>query len=554
MLCPQCGYENREGAKFCAQCGKELAEEAKKEAMEESTALAPEAEEAPVAEPLPSVAPEPLPEGALVGQRHYEIVAFIGTKDGVNEYEAEETSPRKRCPVCRTLNASESNFCEQCGNALTEAPLETLRVWLREARSVEFLQPLWTAAEKGIHHPAIAAPLGAFADSPYDDRVYLALPKIQGMPLTKVTPEDVATALAWAHLLAEALARLEEHGFGLREPFSSAVVFTEEGAPFLLPDAIGVEPVELSSLRENLRETLTRWLRAAQGEGWVERATAAIEQAPNWHTAAAALRQLIDALQAPPTLKVSIAAATDVGRRREHNEDSYLTMQVERCHLDKTEILAILAVADGMGGHAAGEVASKLCLQVFTAHLLNAVQDWLNFSEPDWHKALTAAITEANRQVFAEAQAMRNNMGTTLTVAVIAGNKVVFANVGDSRGYLLQEGKLRQITKDHSLVQQMVDMGVLTPEEARWHPQRNIITQAVGIEPTVKVDTFEASLRSGDIVLVCSDGLVDMVDDSEIERVLLSEPDLTTAAQTLLRLANEAGSDDNITVALARVQ
>jgi protein phosphatase len=206
-----------------------------------------------------------------------------------------------------------------------------------------------------------------------------------------------------------------------------------------------------------------------------------------------------------------------------------------------------------MGGHAAGEVASKLCLQTFASHLLTAIQDWLNFSEPNWQEALKAAFVEANRQVFAEAQAMRNNMGTTLTAAVLCGNKVVFANVGDSRGYLLQSGKLTQITKDHSLVQQYVDAGLLTPEQARWHPQRNIITQAIGIEPTVQVDTFEVTLQRGDLVLLCSDGLVDMIDDSEIERVLLSEPNLPSAVQTLIRLANEAGGDDNITVIVAKV-
>jgi protein phosphatase len=140
-----------------------------------------------------------------------------------------------------------------------------------------------------------------------------------------------------------------------------------------------------------------------------------------------------------------------------------------------------------------------------------------------------------------------------LTAAVLCGNKVVFANVGDSRGYLLQSGKLTQITKDHSLVQQYVDAGLLTPEQAKWHPQRNIITQAIGIEPTVQFDTFEVALQRGDLVLLCSDGLVDMIDDSEIERVLLSEPNLSAAAQTLIRLANEAGGDDNITVIIAKV-
>ncbi len=381
----------------------------------------------------------------------------------------------------------------------------------------------------------------------------MVLPKSEGTALAEVEPEDVATALVWAHLLADAFAYISENGLALKGKISSAVIFSEKGEPFIVPEALSLTPTDWQTVRGELAETVERWLKSVQGEEWLDKALAVVEKSTDWREMATEFQRLLELTQAPPTVKVEFVAATDVGRRREHNEDSYLTMHFERCHLDKTETLLVLAVADGMGGHAAGEVASKLCLQVFSSHLLNAIQDWLNFSEPNWLEALKSAALEANRQVFAEAQAMRNNMGTTLTAAVICGNKAFFVNVGDSRGYLLQGGKLRQITKDHSLVQQYVDAGLLTPEQARWHPQRNIITQAVGIEPTVQVDTFEVALQRGDLILVCSDGLVDMVDDNEIERVLLSEPSLEATAKTLIKLANDAGGDDNITVAIAKI-
>ncbi|MFN3420832.1 MAG: Stp1/IreP family PP2C-type Ser/Thr phosphatase [Armatimonadota bacterium] len=540
MICPHCGAENRDEARFCAHCGKQLTEE-----QEASKELEQEVEEVGN--------PEPLPDGALLNQRRYEIVSFVKTQNSVNEYEAVETEPRKRCSVCQTLNAADSNFCEQCGNNLEDAALETLRIRLLESKSPDDLQPFWAFSEKGLHHQAIISPLDSFTDTPYDERAYVALPEVTGTLLPEVEAEDAATAIAWAHLLADAFAHLSENGFGLKEPLSSAVIFTDKGEPFILSRAICLEPRDWQPVKTELAEVVERWLKGVQGEEYVGQATTAIKQATDWREAAASLQQLLELIQAPPVMRIEFSAMTDVGRKREHNEDSYLTMHFERCHLDKIESLLLLAVADGMGGHAAGEVASKLCLQVLVSHLLTAIQDWLNFGEPNWHEALKSAVTEANRQVFAEAQAMRNNMGTTLTVALLCGNKVIFANVGDSRGYLLQSGKLRQITKDHSLVQQYVDAGILTPEQARWHPQRNIITQAVGIEPTVQVDIFEETLRPNDLVLVCSDGLVDMVDDSEIERVLLSEPDLASAAKTLIRLANEAGGDDNITVAMARV-
>ncbi len=560
MVCPNCGAENRDEARFCAQCGQQLMEEVEAEGkMGETEITEIEGEtqslkETEIAAPATEIAkPEPLPEGALLFQRRYEVVAFMKSTNAVNEYEAVETEPRKRCLVCQTLNAPDSNFCEGCGSDLSGAGLETLTVRLLETKLPENLEPFWSLASKGLHHKAIASPVFAFADEPYDERVYVALPKLEGAPLAEVEPEDIATALAWAHLLADAFAQMVKSGLGLKEPLASAVIFTEKGEPFIKPESISLEPTGWQNVLCELTETVEGWLKSLQGEEWLDKVKTAVEQSSDWGKMATAFQRLLEIIQAPPTMKVEFVAATDVGRRREHNEDSYLTMHFERCHLDKTEALLILAVADGMGGHAAGEVASKLCLQVFSSHLLKAIQDWLNFSETNWHEALKSATFEANRQVFAEAQAMRNNMGTTLTVTVICGNKVFFANVGDSRGYLLQSEKLKQITKDHSLVQQYVDAGLLTPEQARWHPQRNIITQAVGIEPTVQVDTFELNLQRGDLVLVCSDGLVDMVDDSEIERVLLSEPDLKLAAQTLIKLANEAGGDDNITLAIAKI-
>lgn len=555
MICPHCGTENRDEAKFCAKCGRQLTSESEEARQETETLEEPiptEGAETETSNETQAV-PEPLPEGALLSQRRYEIVSFVGTRDGVNEYEAIETEPHKRCSVCETLNAPDSNFCEQCGNDLSSANLETLKVQLLEARSPELLQPFWALVEKGLHHRAIAAPLDSFSDSPYDERVYITLPIVKGEPLGRVEPEDAATAIAWSHLLADAFAHLADNMFGLKGSLETAVVFTEKGEPFILPEAISLEPCNWETIKQELAERIERWLNSVQAKEWVEQAISAVNQAPDWHEAATALKRLLELVQAPPLMRVEFSAATDVGRRREHNEDSYLTMQIERCHLDKVETLSILAVADGMGGHAAGEVASRLCLQVFMSNLLPSVNEWLNFGEPNWSEAMETAFVEANRQVFAEAQAMRNNMGTTLTAVVLCGNKAIFANVGDSRGYLLQSGKLKQITKDHSLVQRLVDTGVLTPEQARWHPQRNIITQAIGIDPSVQVDIFEVTLLPGDLVLLCSDGLVDMVEDSEIERVLMSEPTVNAAAQTLVRLANEAGGEDNITVIVAKV-
>lgn len=592
VQCPSCQAENRDEAKFCAQCGQPLTGGETGPVTEPATRMETPSQEAIPAEASPPAAsalgnavkqpktsaaeevappeialteavlsktaptaepPTPLPEGALLCQRRYELLEFLGERDGVNEYRAVETDPRKRCPVCQTLNAADSRFCEQCGSDLSEADAVQLVVRVREAGTDDALRRERVVHERGLHHAAIAAPLAVFTDMPYEERSYAVLPEMKGTPLSQVEAEDVATALAWAHLLADALAQLDDKGLGLACPLHEAVRFTDSGEPFIPTEAISLEPCDWQPVRQELKEAVRCWLDKVQGSNWIPRAVSVIERATNWRETAQELEKLLVELQTPPALRLTVTQMTDVGRRREHNEDSYLTMKFERCHLDRTETLAVLAVADGMGGHAAGEVASKLCLQVFGAQVLTAVQQWLNFNQPDWHKVLRHATEEANRQVFTEAQAMHNNMGTTLTAGVVMGNRVIFANVGDSRGYLLQNGKLRQITKDHSYVQQLVDLGMITPEQARHHPQGHVITRAVGIEPEAEVDTFEEPLRIGDLILLCSDGLVDMVEDAEIERVLLSEPDLQKATETLVRLANEAGGDDNITVVLAKV-
>jgi len=154
-------------------------------------------------------APEPLPEGALLNGRRYEIVAFLGTRDGINEYRAVRTEPYKRCPHCRTLNTPDSNFCEQCGGDLKEAELVSLFVRVWEAASPDALQRERALHEKGLHHPLIAAPSEIFTDAPYDERHYAVLPEVEGTPLAQVEADDADTALAWAKELADAFAHLQ---------------------------------------------------------------------------------------------------------------------------------------------------------------------------------------------------------------------------------------------------------------------------------------------------------------------------------------------------------
>ncbi|MEX2212435.1 MAG: Stp1/IreP family PP2C-type Ser/Thr phosphatase [Gaiellaceae bacterium] len=217
------------------------------------------------------------------------------------------------------------------------------------------------------------------------------------------------------------------------------------------------------------------------------------------------------------------AAATDPGRRRRRNEDSYIARP------------PLFAVADGMGGAQAGEVASRTAVDAMGGE-----------------ENLVGLIEEANRQVYARSNedANASGMGTTMTAALVGEDGVVtIGHVGDSRAYLLRAGTLKQLTDDHSLVADLVRTGELTAEEAETHPQRSVITRALGTDPSVDVDSHSVQAEPGDLFLICSDGLTSMVDDDEIlETVEASRDDLEAAAGALVRRANREGGEDNITV------
>jgi protein phosphatase len=232
------------------------------------------------------------------------------------------------------------------------------------------------------------------------------------------------------------------------------------------------------------------------------------------------------------------AARTDTGRARSANEDSYWVHS------------PLFVLADGMGGAQAGEVASKTAVDVFSA--LGGLPD----GPGTYEERLTALVAQANGRVFSQAQSDDQfaGMGTTLTVAYVGEDDLAIAHVGDSRFYVLRDGELTQLTDDHSLVGELVRRGQISAEEAEDHPQRSIITRALGIEGEVVVDHFSWPVRDGDVFLLCSDGLTGMVPDARVAEIIGAAPDLSTAAVQLVAAANEAGGRDNITVILFRVE
>ena len=234
-------------------------------------------------------------------------------------------------------------------------------------------------------------------------------------------------------------------------------------------------------------------------------------------------------------MNVSVGAKTDVGRVREGNEDSYLAND------------PLFVIADGMGGHLAGDVASATAIEV--------IQERTGDLHADDPQTLAAMVKEANRAIWSKAgddPALRG-MGTTCTLVLLDAPTAQIAHVGDSRAYLFHDGELNQVTEDHTLVGRMVREGRLQPEEAEHHPQRSIITRALGVDEEVEVDLLTLELTEGDRLLLCSDGLSSMLAHESIAQTLSETDDAQSAAELLIDRANEAGGEDNITVVVIDV-
>lgn len=260
---------------------------------------------------------------------------------------------------------------------------------------------------------------------------------------------------------------------------------------------------------------------------------------------------------------VHVFGKTDVGRTREHNEDSFVvadlnsmnaTLQPEVRTHRPGEMGSLFMVADGMGGAAAGEVASAMATEVVLQELDTRWRGAANHDGETFARAIKAAAETANARIhrYATEHPENRGMGTTATIAGLLGDTLYLAQIGDSRAYMVRNGVAQQITKDQSLMQKLVEAGELTAEEAEVSERRNIILQALGPEAAVKVDLTFQQVRRNDVLVLCSDGLSGQIRTGDIARVVAEQPDLVNVCKELIDLANEAGGPDNITVIAAR--
>jgi serine/threonine protein phosphatase PrpC len=523
-----------------------------------------------------------LPEGAFVGSEAFYVINLRSEGLEHNAYVVEEALPVLPCPnlECGYLeNPPGEAACMLCGASLTGVIPVHRRHQLLEYRDQASLAIAARVAELGLDHPGLLLHR-YFAERPYgqDDRYYLLLPDPPLLLASRTpVPQKVARVLDWGAQLAEGLTYLHSYNFGWQQVSADHIVLRERRAMWadftavleFAPDsaeAVRQKASDVTGLARILfylatgADTYTPQTGLPEPAAQVfDRVLGDAAEITSADVLGEALVQAVAAVRRPNTVRLRMGRHTDVGMVRDLNEDSLLTLELDRVQCSISRPIGLYVVADGMGGHAAGDVASGLAIDTIAekmvTHLLapqltgdTATE---SFDAQGW---LADAVQAANQAVLDRRDEIDANMGTTLVAALVIGDVATVANVGDSRAYLVNDEGIRQITTDHSLVERLVALGQITPGEARVHPQRNVIYRTIGDKEEAEIDFFVQTLNSGDSLLLCSDGLNGRVEDAEIWRLVKRSRSPQEACEQLVQAANDRGGGDNITVIIVQAQ
>jgi protein phosphatase len=485
-----------------------------------------------------------------------------------------DTQPWRRCWACgSTSNEAGEAFCMNCGASL-EA--RTYQAYL--GSNDDLRGPLLIESISDVQARAVLPDL---ADYVTRDGQVLAVLHESGRGAVQL-PLDELAALKVGKQLATLLATLHQQNLGLGSLSPEQLEVTVAGEP-KLRDAPGLQRIasaeahpnvvrddlrELAALLEALTATprTTQRLSEEEGEALASEGdlTAILREVRTGSLASAAdLATRLDALLSertrPLPLRQIVGAATDTGMVRDHNEDSYLSLQLSLDNNATPLQWGAYFVSDGMGGHAAGEVASGLAVRGAADVLLNDyfvrnLDSMAPYDDAAAREVLRQAGLQANQYVLREAQSRGNDMGATITFALVVGDRLTVANVGDSRTYLFRDGKLQRISRDHSLVMRLVELGQISDEDIYTHPQRSAVMRSLGDKAEVEVDVFSERIKPGDILFLCSDGQWEMTRDAEMERIIAKEGTPDALCRELVAQANQRGGEDNITVVLVRFE
>ncbi len=599
-ICPACGSENRASARFCWNCAARLPEpfpiqlpaSAPRPTQEDTLWLAAtlqcdEASHTMVqASGVPttplSVLPDSHQEYAM-DQAHDQTQPIGPTRIG-GRYEVisddalpaiivKDCQPWRRCWACGSLENEEGvSFCTNCGAALEERAYDGILVPADTDTGIALILTVEDEAARAI--------LPTIWDRVEEDRQVLIL-QCTDSTEPVVVPLDELAALRLGLHLAHLLEVLHAQGLALGPVDLADLEVTAAGQPRLhktphlrrftsdeSADAIRADLHELAGLLATLTSTPRTTQRlsedaALNAQEELDLALILYQVRTDAITTATDLAARLEALLSEQTrplpLYQQVGAYSDTGMVRDHNEDSFLVLNLSMDNNGTRRACGFYIVADGMGGHAAGEVASGLAIRGASEVLLREyLTPTLDLNADYDQEAVQAivhrAIMQANEYVLREGQARGNDMGTTLTMALVVGDRVIIGNVGDSRAYLYRDGTLRRISKDHSLVMRLVELGQITEDDIYSHPQRNAVLRSLGDKLDIEIDLFYERVHAGDALLLCSDGQWEMTRDPEMVRILAAYADPQQACQHLVAAANQAGGEDNITSVLVKFE
>jgi serine/threonine protein phosphatase PrpC/uncharacterized OB-fold protein len=673
MKCPNCGKENREGAKFCNYCGKPLKKEEIVDASQKEKLIQDEEAEQqketpePVKEIIveekeeePLSPPEEKSDEEIKAEEAEAQVTVEETTEEVDEQEkadlsedevvpppsAEEFTPLAKdtvlndslkivdllnseaeiniyravflkCRQCDVENKPAEPYCNDCGASLSLLVKEGL-VANNPFDSERQLVPL------SVIHPCVAQVYSYFEQ---EERAYLAVEEVIGNSVAESQPlAEEEPILLRAMQLSEAVANLHANGVygaGL-EP--ERILINAQGIPKIVdfqacslrsptappygslrsptPSAYGTLGAEMddekkAALQQQDLNALGGTLAACagikvEGSGFTKpilpisdelkevlqnTSTGKYQKAEELVSVLReADKEIQDAKERKGRLSLTVGKASDVGKVRDSNEDSLIAISSESIHKSVRFPLGIYVVADGMGGHSRGEVASKMAIDIISKQLSEEIlftspsevrspegfRDSDSFGDVQPPKAdtvlsaLRASVQVANSAIYkansTSPSTMGENMGTTITATVVIADTAYIANVGDSRTYLFSDKGLKKLTEDHSLIARLIAIGVAKPEEIYTHPRKSEIYRSLGNDQDIEVDTFVQRLKPGDCLMLCSDGLWEMVRDEQLAEILRAESHPQAACDKLIQVANENGGEDNIAVIIVKLE
>jgi serine/threonine protein phosphatase PrpC len=518
---------------------------------------------------------EPLPERAILNEGRCLIRTLHEESPLLNVYAAVSRRAQTECRQCGfTRNNFGDQYCLQCGASLAGSEPFYPNFLIKETLAPDAIAIERQLAEMELHHGGALLPIETFTEIIFGTRrVYVVLP--EPSPFTgENLPNrpEVGDVINWGVQLADALAFLHKNNISFGAAHLNHMAITGKAARWFNFTSARIQTPgtrtrkaytdDVQALAASLFVLITGQAYAPEvvitphglHNVFLEVFTGEIASAGQL---AERLRDVIAEIRRPSSYDLRVGRLTDVGQVRQLNEDSLLTLELGRVHRSMGTPVGLYVVADGMGGHSAGDVASGLATNALAQHAtitLLPIEIDSASSVPDMDTWLREAVNVANATVHEQRKLAGTNMGTTLVMAYVANGQAHVAHVGDSRAYLINAAGIQQVTIDHSLVQRLVDTKQLTPEEARVHPQRNVIYKNLGDRSSVAPDITHVELQPGDRLLLCSDGLSTEIEDQAIHQIVMAATSPQDACRQLTAAANAAGGRDNITTIIVQME